>query len=163
SERVDKILGHSSLAKPTLATFHSFCVRVLRRDIEAMRSNGAGLTRTFAIYDETDQQAVVKTALKRLGIDDKQMKPRIALGRISWAKNHMIDPQEYFLASTNPMEEKIAHIFEIYKKELFKANALDFDDLLLETVRLFKSSSEVRERYNRRYRYLLIDEYQDTN
>ena len=163
SERVDKILGHSSLAKPTLATFHSFCVRVLRRDIEALRTNGVGLTRTFAIYDETDQQAVVKQALKRLGIDDKQLKPRVALGRISWAKNHMIDPQEYFLASTNPLEEKIAHIFEIYKKELFKANALDFDDLLLETVRLLKSSSEVRERYNRKYRYVMIDEYQDTN
>ena len=65
----------------------------------------------------------------------------MALGRISWAKNHMIDPQEYFLTSTNPMEEKIAHIFEIYKKELFKANALDFDDLLLETVRLLKSTA----------------------
>ena len=163
AERVEKILGHSMLAKPTLATFHSFCVRVLRRDIEALRVNGVGLTRTFAIYDETDQQAVVKQALKRLGVDDKQLKPRVALGRISWAKNHMIDPQEYFLASTNPLEEKIAHIFEIYRKELYKANALDFDDLLLETVRLLKSSSEIRERYNRRYRYLLIDEYQDTN
>src|ERR1700712_2708214 len=163
AERVEKILGHSSLAQPTLATFHSFCVRVLRRDIEALRTNGQGLTRTFAIYDETDQQAVVKQALKRLGIDDKQLKPRVAWGRISWAKNHMIDPQEYFLASANPLEEKIAHIFEIYRKELFKANALDFDDLLLETVRLLKSSSEVRERYNRRYKYLLIDEYQDTN
>jgi DNA helicase II / ATP-dependent DNA helicase PcrA len=162
-ERVDKILGHGSLAKPALATFHSFCVRVLRRDIEALRVGNIGLTRTFAIYDETDQQAVVKAALKRLGIDDKSMKPRVALGRISWAKNHMIDPQEYFLASTNPMEEKIAHIFEIYRKELAKANALDFDDLLLETVRLLKSSAEVRERYNRRYRYVMIDEYQDTN
>ncbi|QNI37729.1 ATP-dependent helicase [Edaphobacter albus] len=162
-ERVEKILGHSTLAKPTLATFHSFCVRVLRRDIEALRVNGVGLTKTFAIYDEQDQQAVVKAALKRLGIDDKSLKPRVALGRISWAKNHMIDPQEYFLASTNPMEEKIAHIFEIYRKELAKANAMDFDDLLLETVRLLKSSSEVRERYNRRYRYLMIDEYQDTN
>jgi DNA helicase-2/ATP-dependent DNA helicase PcrA len=163
AERVDKILGHTSLAKPMLATFHSFCVRVLRRDIEALRTGGVGLTRTFAIYDETDQQAVVKAALKRLGIDDKSLKPRVALGRISWAKNHMIDPQEYFLASSNPMEEKIAHIFEIYKKELLKANALDFDDLLLETVRLLKSSAEVRERYNRRYRYVMIDEYQDTN
>src|SRR5580692_11836857 len=163
AERVDKILGHSSLAKPMLATFHSFCVRVLRRDIEAMRVNGVGLTRTFAIYDETDQQAVVKQALKRLAIDDKSLKPRVALGRISWAKNHMIDPQEYFLASANPIEEKIAHVFEIYKRELFKANALDFDDLLLETVRLLKSSAETRERYNRRYKYILIDEYQDTN
>ena len=163
AERVDRILGHSSLAKPLLSTFHSFCVRVLRRDIEALQVNGKGLTRSFAIYDETDQEAVVKAALKRLAIDDKQLKPRVALGRISWAKNHMIDPQEYFLASTNPMEEKIAHIFEIYRKELFKANALDFDDLLLETVRLLKVAPEVRERYNRRYKYLLIDEYQDTN
>jgi DNA helicase-2/ATP-dependent DNA helicase PcrA len=162
-ERVSKILGHSTLAQPTIATFHSFCVRVLRRDIEALQINGKGLTRSFAIYDETDQQAVVKTALKRLGIDDKSLKPRVALGRISWAKNHMIDPQEYFLASTNPMEEKIAHIFKIYRDELAKANALDFDDLLLETVRLLKSSAEVRERYNRKYKYLLIDEYQDTN
>jgi DNA helicase-2/ATP-dependent DNA helicase PcrA len=162
-ERVAKILGQSTLAKPTLATFHSFCVRVLRRDIEALRVNGKGLTKSFAIYDETDQQAVVKQALKRLGVDDKQLKPRVALGRISWAKNHMIDPQEYFLASTNPLEEKIAHIFKIYRDELFKANAMDFDDLLLETVRLLKSSAEVRERYNRKYKYLLIDEYQDTN
>jgi DNA helicase-2/ATP-dependent DNA helicase PcrA len=169
SERVDRLLGSSSLAKPLLSTFHSFCVRVLRRDIEALRipsaggGNSTGLTRTFAIYDEVDQQAVVKAALKRLGFDDKQLKPSVALSRISWAKNHMIDPQEYFLASTNPMEERIAHIFEIYRKELLKANALDFDDLLLEAVRLLKAVPEVRERYNRRYKYLLIDEYQDTN
>ena len=169
SERVDRLLGHSSLAKPLLSTFHSFCVRLLRRDIEALRIPSAsgdvntGLTRNFAIYDEVDQQAVVKAALKRLGFDDKQLKPSVALGRISWAKNHMIDPQEYFLASTNPMEEKIAHIFEIYRKELLKANALDFDDLLLEAVRLLKAVPEVRGRTNRRYKYLLIDEYQDTN
>ncbi len=162
-ERVEKILGHSTLAQPTISTFHSLCVRILRRDIEALRVGNQGLTRNFAIYDENDQQAVVKQALKRLFLDDKTLKPRIALGRISWAKSHMIDPQEYFLASTNPMEEKIAHIFKIYKEELAKANALDFDDLLLETVRLLKSSAEVLDRYNRRYRYLLIDEYQDTN
>ena len=169
SERVDRLLGHSSLAKPLLSTFHSFCVRVLRRDIEALRipsasgGSSTGLTRTFAIYDEADQLAVVKAALKRLGHDDKQLKPSVALGHISWAKSHMIDPQEYFLASTNPQEEKLAHIFEIYRKELLKANALDFDDLLLEAVRLLKAVPEVRERYNRRYKYLLIDEYQDTN
>lgn len=162
-ERVEKLIGHSSLARPTIATFHSLCVRILRRDVEALRTNGQGLTRTFAIYDESDQQAIVKQALKRLGFDDKQLKPRVALGRISWAKNHMIDPQEYFLASTNPLEERIAHIFEIYRQELAKNNAMDFDDLLLETVRLLKVSTDTRERYNRRYRYLLIDEYQDTN
>lgn len=162
-ERVEKLIGHSTLAKPLIATFHSFCVRMLRRDIEALRIGDAGLTRTFAIYDESDQQNVVKQTMRRMGLDDKQLTPRTVLSKISWAKNHMIDPQEYYLQSSDPTSEKVAHIFEAYKKELRKNNALDFDDLLLEAVRLLKSSAEVQERYNRRYRYLLIDEYQDTN
>ncbi|HEX3939970.1 MAG TPA: UvrD-helicase domain-containing protein [Acidobacteriaceae bacterium] len=162
-ERIDRLLDHRSLAKPLIATFHSFCVRVLRRDIEALRVGGEGLTRSFAIYDESAQQAIVKQAMRRLGLDQKQLTPRAVLSRISWAKNHMLDPQEAYLESTDPVSERIAHIYEIYRKELRKANALDFDDLLLETVRLLRASSEVRERYSRRYRYLLIDEYQDTN
>ncbi|HEX5235167.1 MAG TPA: UvrD-helicase domain-containing protein [Silvibacterium sp.] len=163
AERVEKLIGHTTLAKPLVATFHSFCVRMLRRDIEALRIDNEGLTKSFAIYDEADQQAVVKAAMRRMGLDDKQLTPRVVLSKISWAKNHMIDPQEYFLNSSDPTSERVAHIFEAYRKELRKANALDFDDLLLEAVRLLKSSAEVRERYNRRYRYLLIDEYQDTN
>ncbi len=163
AERVDHLLQHRSLAKPLLATFHSFCVRVLRRDIEALRIGNEGLTRNFVIYDEADQQAIVKQAMRRMGLDTKQLTPRTVLSRISWAKNHMLDPQEIYLQSTDPVAERIAHIYEIYRKELRKANALDFDDLLLEAVRLLRSSAEVRERYNRRYRYLLIDEYQDTN
>ncbi|HVW76168.1 MAG TPA: UvrD-helicase domain-containing protein [Alloacidobacterium sp.] len=163
AERVDKLIGHTTLAKPLIATFHSFCVRMLRRDIEALRIGNEGLTKTFAIYDESDQQSLVKQIMRRMGLDDKQLTPRTVLGKISWAKNHMIDPQEYYLQSADPMSEKVAQIFEAYRKELRKNNALDFDDLLLEAVRLLKSSAEVRERYNRRYRYLLIDEYQDTN
>ena len=163
AERVDKLLEHRSLAKPLLATFHSFCVRVLRRDIEALRIGDEGLTRNFVIYDEADQQAIVKQAMRRMGLDTKQLTPRTVLSRISYAKNHMLDPQEIYLQSTDPLSERIAHIYEIYRKELRKANALDFDDILLEAVRLLRSSAEVRERYNRRYRYLLIDEYQDTN
>jgi DNA helicase II / ATP-dependent DNA helicase PcrA len=163
ADRVEKLSGHSTLAKPLIATFHSLCVRMLRRDIEALRIGNEGLTKTFAIYDESDQQAVVKQIMRRIGLDDKQMTPRVVLSRISWAKNHMIDPQEYYLQSADPMSEKVAHIFEAYRKELRKNNALDFDDLLLEAVRLLKSSADVREKYNRRYRYLLIDEYQDTN
>ncbi|WP_158750989.1 ATP-dependent helicase [Acidobacterium sp. S8] len=163
AERVDKLIGHSTLAKPLIATFHSFCVRMLRRDIEALRIGNEGLTKTFAIYDESDQQSLVKQIMRRMGLDDKQLTPRVVLSKISWAKNHMIDPQEYYLQSSDPMSEKVAHIFEAYRKELRKNNALDFDDLLLEAVRLLKSSAEVRERYYRRYRYLLIDEYQDTN
>ena len=161
--RVDKLLGHSSLAKPLIATVHSMCVRMLRRDIEALKVGGEGLTRSFAIYDENDQQAIVKAVMRRMGLDTKQLTPRTVLGRISWAKNHMIDPQEYYLASKDPNSERIAHIYQSYKAELRKNNALDFDDLLLEAVRLLKVSQEVRERYQRRYRYLLVDEYQDTN
>ncbi len=163
AERVERLLGFRSLAKPLLATFHSFCVRLLRRDIESLRVNGEGLTRTFNIYDESDQQSVVKQVMRRLGVDDKQLTPRTVLGRISWAKNHMLDPQEIYLASADPKTEQIAQIYEVYRQELRKANALDFDDLLLEAVRVLKSSSEVRQRYNQRFRYLLIDEYQDTN
>ncbi|MGA3263248.1 MAG: UvrD-helicase domain-containing protein [Terracidiphilus sp.] len=163
AERVDRLLGHSSLAKPLISTFHSFCVRILRRDIEALKVGNEGLTRSFAIYDENDQQGIVKQVMRRMGLDTKQLTPRAVLGRISWAKNHMIDPQEYYLDSKDPNSERIAHIYQGYRAELRKCNALDFDDLLLEAVRLLKVSTEARERYQRRYRYLLVDEYQDTN
>jgi DNA helicase-2/ATP-dependent DNA helicase PcrA len=163
AERVDRLLGHSSLAKPLISTFHSLCVRLLRRDIEALKVGDEGLTRSFAIYDENDQQAIVKQVMRRMGLDTKQLTPRTVLGRISWAKNHMVDPQEYYLASKDPNSERVAHIYQAYKAELRKNNALDFDDLLLEAVRLLKVSSEARDRYQRRYRYLLVDEYQDTN
>jgi len=162
-ERVDRILGHSSLAKPLISTFHSLCVRILRRDIEALKVGNDGLTRSFAIYDESDQQGIVKQIMRRMGLDTKQLTPRTVLGRISWAKSHMIDPQEYYLGSKDPNSERIAHIYQSYKAELKKNNALDFDDLLLEAVRLLKVSAEVRERYQHRYRYLLVDEYQETN
>jgi DNA helicase II / ATP-dependent DNA helicase PcrA len=169
-ERVEKLVGGLSIAKPIISTFHSFCVRMLRRDIEAMRIPSSvpgqppiGHTKNFVIYDESDQQSVVKGVMKRLGLDDKQLTPRTVLGRISWAKNHMLDPQELYLQSADPKTERIAHLYEEYKKELRKANALDFDDLLLDAVRLLKAAPQVREYYNRRFQYLLIDEYQDTN
>ena len=169
-ERVDKLVGGLSIAKPTISTFHSFCVRVLRRDIEPLRIPSAvpgqppiGLTKSFVIYDESDQQQLVKSAMRRLGIDDKQITPRSVLSHISWAKNHMLDPQEVYLQSGDPKTERVAHIYEEYRKELRKANALDFDDLLLETVRLLKAVPAVRDYYNRRYQYVMIDEYQDTN
>ena len=169
-ERVDKLVGGLSIAKPVISTFHSFCVRMLRRDIEALRIPSSvpgmppiGHTKSFVIYDENDQQQLVKSAMRRLGIDDKQTTPRSVLAHISWAKNHMLDPQEVYLQSADPKTERVAQIYAEYKKELAKANALDFDDLLLETVRLLKAASEVREYYNRRFQYILIDEYQDTN
>ena len=162
-ERVSRLVGHSSAVQPRISTLHSFCVRLLRRDIEALRIGNQGLTKSFAIYDEADQQSLVKAAIRRLGIDDKQLTPRNVLGRISWAKNHMLDPQEVYLNSADPNSERVAHVYEIYRQELRKANAIDFDDLLLEAVRLLKSSGEVRRRCNQRYEYILIDEYQDTN
>jgi DNA helicase-2/ATP-dependent DNA helicase PcrA len=121
----------------------------LRRDIEALKVGNEGLTRSFAIYDENDQQAIVKQIMKPHGLDTKQLTPRAVLGRISWAKNHMIDPQEFYLSSKDPNSERIAHIFQGYRAELRKCNALDFDDLLLEAVRLLKVSGEARERYQR--------------
>jgi DNA helicase-2/ATP-dependent DNA helicase PcrA len=169
-ERVDRLIGGFSVARPVISTFHSFCVRVLRRDIEALRVPAGtpglpalGHTKNFLIYDESDQQSVVKSVMKRLGLDDKQLTPRTVLGRISWAKNHMLDPQELYLKSGDPKSERVAHIYEEYRKELRKANALDFDDLLLEALRLLKSSAGVRDYYNRRFQYLLVDEFQDTN
>ena len=169
-ERVDKLVGGLSIAKPVISTFHSFCVRVLRRDIEALRIPSTvpgappiGHTKSFVIYDENDQQQLVKSVMRRLGIDDKQTTPRSVLAHISWAKNHMLDPQEVYLQSADPKTERVAQIYAEYKKELAKANALDFDDLLLETVRLLKAAPEVCEYYNRRFQYILVDEYQDTN
>jgi DNA helicase II / ATP-dependent DNA helicase PcrA len=169
-ERVEKIVGGLSIAKPVISTFHSFCVRLLRRDIEALRIPSvapgqppAGLTKNFVIYDEADQQQLVKSVMRRLGIDDKQTTPRSVLAHISWAKNHMLDPQEVYLQSADPTTERVAHIYEEYRKELRKANAMDFDDLLVEAVRLLKSATAVREYYNRRFQYILVDEYQDTN
>jgi len=169
-ERVEKLVGGLSIAKPVISTFHSFCVRMLRRDIEALRIPSSvpgqapvGLTKSFVIYDESDQQQVTKSVMKRLGIDDKELTPRAVLSQISWAKNHMLDPQEVYLNSADPKTERVAHIYEEYRKELRRANALDFDDLLLEAVRLLKSVASVREYYNQRFQFLLVDEYQDTN
>jgi DNA helicase-2/ATP-dependent DNA helicase PcrA len=163
AERVDRLLGHSSLAKPLISTFHSLCVRILRRDIEALKVDGRGLTRAFTIFDENDQQGILKQIMKRMGLDTKQLTPRTVQSRISWAKNHMVDPQDYFLGSNDPTSERVAHIFKSYQDELRKNNAVDFDDLLLEAVRLLKASAEVRARYQHRYQYVLVDEYQDTN
>src|SRR5438309_3274450 len=169
-ERVEKLVGGLSIAKPVISTFHSFCVRVLRRDIDKLQIPSPtpgvppiGHTKQFVIYDEADQQQVVKGVMRRLGMDDKRLTPRAVLAHISWAKNHMLDPQEIYLQSGDPKTERVAHIYEAYRKELRKANALDFDDLLLETIRLLKSVPEVREYYNRRFQYILVDEYQDTN
>ncbi|MGA2963264.1 MAG: UvrD-helicase domain-containing protein [Candidatus Korobacteraceae bacterium] len=177
AERVEQLVGHSTFAKPLISTFHSLCVRILRRDIEALLTTptgaasvpggepgtGQGVHKDFVIYDEKDQEMLVKAAVRRLGLDDKKLTPRTILSHISWAKNHMLDPQDYYLSSADPKTEKVAQVYKIYRQELLKANALDFDDLLLEAQRLLKGVGDVRAKYQRRWHFLLVDEYQDTN
>ena len=134
ASRVESLVGARSLAKPLISTFHSFCVRVLRRDIEALQIGGKGYRKDFVIYDEADQQNVVKAAMRRLGIDDKQLTPRSVLSRISWAKNHMLDPQEVYLAvGAIPRPSAWPTSTRSTGRSWRKSNALDFDDLLLFT------------------------------
>ena len=140
-----------------LSTFHSLCARLLRREAPQI-----GLSRDFVIYDSSDQVAVVKQAQRELGIDDKLVPPRMALSRISQAKNRMEGP-ESLRGGWNLRDEQIAKIYEKYLTALNDANALDFDDLLLKTVELFETSQQVREFYARKFKYVMVDEYQDTN
>jgi DNA helicase-2/ATP-dependent DNA helicase PcrA len=155
-ERVESLLGNNADGI-WLSTFHSLCARLLRREAPHI-----GLSRDFVIYDSSDQIAVVKQAQRELGIDDKLVPPRAALSRISQAKNRMEGP-ESLRGAWNLRDEQIAKIYEKYLAALEASNALDFDDLLLKTVELFETSAQVRERYGRKFKYVMVDEYQDTN
>ena len=161
--RVNKLLeGLEIGSAPLISTFHSLCVRILRRDIEALQ---AGYTRSFTIYDQDDTVRLTRNCLRDLGLDDKQLAPRSVQNAISSAKNRGED-SESFAAKAQYIDERrasIARVFALYEERLHKNNALDFDDLLIKTVRLLRDVPEVRERYNDRFRYLLVDEYQDTN
>jgi DNA helicase II / ATP-dependent DNA helicase PcrA len=155
-ERVESLIG-STAEGVWLSTFHSLCARLLRREAPKI-----GLSRDFVIYDSSDQVAVVKQAQRELGIDDKLVPPRMALARISQAKNRMEGPDS-LRGGWNIREEQTAKIYERYVLALEDANALDFDDLLLKTVELFEKSQQVREFYARKFKYVMVDEYQDTN
>src|ERR1700730_13158867 len=155
--------GENLTSSPNLSTFHSVCVRLLRRDGDPLAQIRPGFTHRFSIYDDEDQLAIVKAAFRHLGLDEKFMQYRAVLSRISHAKNCKKSPQDLYKEATDPNITKIAVIFEQYEKALRQANALDFDDLLLETVRLLYHDQATREGYNRRLSYLMIDEYQDTN
>ncbi|HXT63375.1 MAG TPA: UvrD-helicase domain-containing protein [Pyrinomonadaceae bacterium] len=161
--RVGKLLeGLEVGSAPLISTFHSMCVRILRRDIEALN---AGYTRSFTIYDQDDTVRLTRNCIRELGLDDKQLTPRSVQAAISAAKNRGEDA-EAFSAKAQYIDERrasIARVFQLYEERLHKNNALDFDDLLIKTVRLLRDVAEVRERYNDRFRYLLVDEYQDTN
>src|ERR687889_727878 len=155
-ERVESLIGETG-SGVWLSTFHSLCARLLRR--EAPKIN---LSRDFVIYDSSDQVAVVKQAQRELGMDDKLVPPRMALSRISQAKNRMEGPDS-LRGKWNLRDEQIAKIYEKYLTTLKDCNALDFDDLLLKTVELFETSEPTRSFYARKFRYVMVDEYQDTN
>jgi DNA helicase-2/ATP-dependent DNA helicase PcrA len=155
-ERVEALIGDEAQGV-WLSTFHALCARLLRREAPKI-----GLTRDFVIYDSSDQVALVKQIQKDLGIDDKFVPPRQALSRISHLRNRMEGP-DTLRGTYNIRDEQIAKIFERYVAALKDSNALDFDDLLLKTVELFETSEQTRQYYARKFRYVMIDEYQDTN
>ncbi|MDT5061608.1 MAG: ATP-dependent helicase UvrD/PcrA [Acidobacteriota bacterium] len=163
-ERVKRLLSGAPLTSaPLISTFHSLCVRILRQNIERL---GAGYTRSFTIYDQDDSARLVKACIKDLGYDDKQLAPRATQGAISGAKNRHGDDAETYAARVEYNDEKrtaIARVFKLYEERLVNNNALDFDDLLIKTVQLLRRVQEVRDYYNDKFRYILVDEYQDTN
>lgn len=157
-ERVDNIVGFGA-DQVWVSTFHSTCVRILRRYIDKL-----GFDNHFTIYDTDDQKAIIKDVCKRQMIDTKMLKERAVLSAISSAKNELISPTEYELqAMGDYQKKKIAACYKDYQRELKKSNALDFDDLLVMTVELLKSCPEVLNQYQERFRYIMVDEYQDTN
>jgi DNA helicase-2/ATP-dependent DNA helicase PcrA len=155
-DRVEALIG-ADAAGIWLSTFHALCARLLRREAPKI-----GLSRDFVIYDSADQIAVVKQAQRELGMDDKLVPPRMALARISQAKNRMEGP-DALRGQWNLRDEQIAKIYERYLQALKDSSALDFDDLLLKTVELFESSEATRNYYARKFRFVMVDEYQDTN
>lgn len=164
-ERVQRLLGDpSTMHSPFVSTFHSFCVRLLRRDGKALADVRHGFTPRFNIYDDDDQIGIIKSVYRQLGLDEKGfMQYRAALSRISRAKNKSEGPEDLHKAGTDPITSRLAVIYERYEAALRQANALDFDDLLLESVRLLRHDDETRRKYNRQFEFLMIDEYQDTN
>ena len=161
--RVEELLKDTKLpSAPLISTFHSLCVRILRTDIEKLEE---GYTKSFTIYDTDDSSKVVKACIKELGIDEKQLPARLVRNAISSAKNSGRDSTD-FASRTEYTDEKraaISRVFRMYDERLAKANALDFDDLLIKTVLLLRRSPDTREKYNNRFKYILVDEYQDTN
>jgi DNA helicase-2/ATP-dependent DNA helicase PcrA len=164
-ERVNALLADAHLdSSPNVSTFHSFCVRLLRRDGDPLAKIRPGFTRRFSIYDDEDQLTIIKAAYRSLGLDEKDfMQYRAALSRISHSKNRNETPNDIYKNAVNRETEALAKLFEEYEKALRNANALDFDDLLLEAVRLLRHDDATREAWNRRLSYVMIDEYQDTN
>jgi DNA helicase-2/ATP-dependent DNA helicase PcrA len=163
-QRVNSLIGGlSSRESPLVSTFHSFCVRLLRRDGDRLSELRLGFTKKFTIYDEDDQVALIKSIYKAMGLDEKFMAYRGMCSWISHNKSRKESPQDVYRASTDANTSRMASVYEQYEARLRQANALDFDDLLLETVRLLAHDEDLRRQYNQRFEFVMIDEYQDTN
>lgn len=157
-ERVTNLVG-AQADSIWLSTFHSFCAKLLRFEVDGFH----GYTRNFTIYDSSDQLVLVKDCLKKLNLDDKQFTPRSVLGTISSAKNVLMDAKAFAAKASDFYEQKVADVYAMYQEKLRENNAVDFDDLLFLAVRLLQENEEVREKYQTRFQYILVDEYQDTN
>ncbi len=153
-ERLELLLG--SAEGMWVSTFHAACVRILRREIEAL-----GFNRNFTIYDDQDQERLLKTILQELGIDEKQLKARAVAAAIDRAKNRGLWPEQ--LDDGDAGSEQVTRIYALYQARLQQANALDFGDLLMQTVRLFEEHPAILDKYRQRFRYVMVDEFQDTN
>ena len=157
-ERVTNLVG-AQADSIWLSTFHSFCAKLLRFEVDGFH----GYTRNFTIYDSSDQLVLVKDCLKKLNLDDKQFMPRSVLGTISSAKNVLMDAKAFAAQASDFYEQKVADVYALYQEKLRENNAVDFDDLLFLAVRLLQEKEDVRENYQSRFQYILVDEYQDTN
>jgi DNA helicase-2/ATP-dependent DNA helicase PcrA len=159
--RVAELTGQSADNRsfmPYMGTFHSICVRLLRQDGEAV-----GIPRSFVIFDESDRQTAVKQASKQLQIDEKAFPARTIAGMISSAKNDMLSPEEFAGLANSPAQHAAAQVFPIYQQVLRDASALDFDDLINRTVTMLKGQKPIRDKWRAQFKYIMIDEYQDTN
>ncbi|HVT93482.1 MAG TPA: UvrD-helicase domain-containing protein [Bryobacteraceae bacterium] len=163
-QRVQKLLGNPPASQsPVVSTFHSFCVRLLRRDGKSLAELRPGFTPSFTIYDDDDQMALLRSIYRHLGITDESVQYRAALSWISGQKGKKESPQDSYAAATDQRTSRLAAIYDRYESGLRQSNALDFDDLLHETVRLLTHNADLRAQLNRRHEFLMIDEYQDTN
>ena len=160
-ERVAILIGNNGSDRsfmPYMGTFHSVCVRILRQDGESF-----GIPRNFVIFDESDRQSAIKQVCKQLSVDEKQFKPSSISGLISAAKNELISPEEYLGTAQLPAQKVAASVYPLYERSLRDANALDFDDLIGRTVAMLKNNKEIRDKWRTQFKYILVDEYQDTN
>ncbi len=156
-ERVAKLLG-GDIRDMNVSTFHSFCARFLRREAEAL-----GYSRDFTIFDETDSLSLIKNCIKELGFSDGQFPPKGQRRKISDAKNKLLGAEDYAKQAAGYFDSRTAELYTLYQRRLRECNGMDFDDLLFNTVRLLKDNNEVGQRYRNRFKYILVDEYQDTN